>query len=132
MTICLNERFRHARNVNDTQPSGRRASRPNVLNLWNLNALNLLNAFEPERLEPLEPFEPLEPILIKRMRFAILGSGAVGGYYGAKLARAGQDVTFVARGAHLEAIRARGPTHQAAPRCEHVSADAAERCGQCG
>lgn len=42
------------------------------------------------------------------MRFAILGSGAVGGYYGAKLARAGQDVTFVARGAHLEAMRTRG------------------------
>ncbi|HEX8028470.1 MAG TPA: 2-dehydropantoate 2-reductase [Vicinamibacterales bacterium] len=42
------------------------------------------------------------------MRFAILGSGAVGGYFGAKLARAGQDVTFVARGAHLEAIRSRG------------------------
>ena len=42
------------------------------------------------------------------MKFGILGSGAVGGYYGAKLARAGHDVTFVARGAHLEAIRARG------------------------
>jgi 2-dehydropantoate 2-reductase len=42
------------------------------------------------------------------MRLAILGSGAVGGYFGAKLARSGQDVTFVARGAHLEAIRARG------------------------
>lgn len=42
------------------------------------------------------------------MRFAILGSGAVGGYYGARLARAGHDVTFVARGAHLLAIRARG------------------------
>ena len=42
------------------------------------------------------------------MRFAILGSGAVGGYYGAKLARAGHDVTFIARGAHLEAIRERG------------------------
>jgi 2-dehydropantoate 2-reductase len=42
------------------------------------------------------------------MRFAILGSGAVGGYFGAKLARAGQDVTFVARGAHLEAIRRSG------------------------
>ena len=35
------------------------------------------------------------------MRFAILGSGAVGGYYGARLARAGHDVTFIARGAHL-------------------------------
>ena len=42
------------------------------------------------------------------MRFAILGSGAVGGYFGAKLANAGQDVTFVARGAHLEAIRHKG------------------------
>jgi 2-dehydropantoate 2-reductase len=42
------------------------------------------------------------------MRFAILGSGAVGGYFGARLARAGQEVTFIARGAHREAIRARG------------------------
>jgi 2-dehydropantoate 2-reductase len=42
------------------------------------------------------------------MKFAILGSGAVGGYFGAKLARAGQDVTFIARGAHLEAIRSKG------------------------
>jgi 2-dehydropantoate 2-reductase len=42
------------------------------------------------------------------MRLAILGSGAVGGYFGAKLARSGQEVTFVARGAHLEAIRSHG------------------------
>src|SRR3954454_11742877 len=42
------------------------------------------------------------------MKFAILGSGAVGGYYGARLARAGHDVTFIARGAHLAAIRERG------------------------
>ncbi|HEY7058575.1 MAG TPA: 2-dehydropantoate 2-reductase, partial [Vicinamibacterales bacterium] len=42
------------------------------------------------------------------MRFAILGSGAVGGYYGARLAHAGHDVTFVARGAHLAAIREHG------------------------
>ncbi len=42
------------------------------------------------------------------MRFSILGSGAVGGYYGAKLAQAGHDVTFIARGAHLAAIRERG------------------------
>jgi 2-dehydropantoate 2-reductase len=42
------------------------------------------------------------------MRVSILGSGAVGGYYGAKLARAGHEVTFIARGAHLAAIRARG------------------------
>jgi 2-dehydropantoate 2-reductase len=49
-----------------------------------------------------------EGSLIGAMRFAILGSGAVGGYYGAKLARAGHDVTFIARGAHLAAIRERG------------------------
>jgi 2-dehydropantoate 2-reductase len=42
------------------------------------------------------------------MRFTIVGSGAVGGYYGAKLARAGHTVTFIARGAHLEAMRSRG------------------------
>ena len=48
------------------------------------------------------------------MRIAILGSGAVGGYFGAKLARSGQDVTFVARGAHLEAIRAQGLRIQSA------------------
>ena len=42
------------------------------------------------------------------MKIAILGSGAVGGYYGAKLAQAGHDVTFIARGAHLAAIREHG------------------------
>ncbi|HWF83860.1 MAG TPA: 2-dehydropantoate 2-reductase [Vicinamibacterales bacterium] len=42
------------------------------------------------------------------MRFAIIGSGAVGGYYGAKLAQTGHDVTFIARGAHLAAMRERG------------------------
>ena len=42
------------------------------------------------------------------MHVAVLGSGAVGGYFGAKLSRAGQRVSFVARGAHLQAIRERG------------------------
>ena len=42
------------------------------------------------------------------MTFAILGAGAVGGYFGARLAEAGEDVTFMARGAHLEAIRSTG------------------------
>ncbi len=42
------------------------------------------------------------------MRIAILGAGGVGGYFGGRLARAGHDVTFVARGAHLAALRARG------------------------
>lgn len=42
------------------------------------------------------------------MKILIMGSGGVGAYYGGLLARAGHDVTFVARGAHLEAIRNRG------------------------
>ncbi len=44
------------------------------------------------------------------MRFAIVGSGAVGGFFGAKLVQAGHEVTFLARGAHLEALRQRGLT----------------------
>ena len=42
------------------------------------------------------------------MRIAIMGSGALGGFFGGLLARSGQDVTFIARGAHLEAIRSFG------------------------
>src|SRR5262245_5944727 len=42
------------------------------------------------------------------MRIAIVGAGGVGGYFGALLAAAGSDVSFVARGPHLEAMRARG------------------------
>jgi 2-dehydropantoate 2-reductase len=42
------------------------------------------------------------------MRIAIMGSGGVGGYFGARLASAGCDVTFIARGAHLEAMRRDG------------------------
>lgn len=42
------------------------------------------------------------------MRIAIFGSGGVGGYFGARLAEAGEDVHFIARGAHLDAIRANG------------------------
>ncbi len=42
------------------------------------------------------------------MRIAIFGTGGVGGYFGARLAAAGEDVTFIARGAHLDAMRAGG------------------------
>ena len=42
------------------------------------------------------------------MRVAILGSGGVGGYFGGRLAARGVDVAFVARGAHLAAMRERG------------------------
>jgi 2-dehydropantoate 2-reductase len=42
------------------------------------------------------------------VRIAVVGAGGVGGYYGALLRRSGQDVTFLARGRHLQAIQAGG------------------------
>lgn len=42
------------------------------------------------------------------MRIVVIGSGGVGGYFGGRLAAAGVDVTFIARGAHLAAMRERG------------------------
>ncbi len=44
------------------------------------------------------------------MRIAVIGSGGVGGYFGARLAKGGADVTFLARGAHLAAMRSEGLT----------------------
>jgi 2-dehydropantoate 2-reductase len=42
------------------------------------------------------------------LKIAIIGVGAIGGYVGTRLALAGEDVTFIARGANLEALRSRG------------------------
>jgi 2-dehydropantoate 2-reductase len=42
------------------------------------------------------------------MRIAVFGTGGVGGYFGGRLAQAGEEVTFIARGEHLKAIRASG------------------------
>lgn len=42
------------------------------------------------------------------MRIAVFGAGGVGGYFGGRLAQAGLDVTFVARGEHLHAIKEQG------------------------
>ena len=42
------------------------------------------------------------------MKVTVVGAGGVGGYFGGLLARAGHDVTFIARGAHLEAIQRNG------------------------
>ncbi len=44
------------------------------------------------------------------MRIAVIGAGGVGGYFGARLVQAGEDVVFVARGAQLDAIRTAGLT----------------------
>jgi 2-dehydropantoate 2-reductase len=42
------------------------------------------------------------------MRIAVMGAGAVGAYFGAQLAESGAEVHFIARGPHLDALRARG------------------------
>ena len=42
------------------------------------------------------------------MHVAMMGSGGIGGYFGGRLAANGYDVTFIARGRHLEAIRDQG------------------------
>jgi 2-dehydropantoate 2-reductase len=42
------------------------------------------------------------------MKIAVMAAGGVGGYFGARLAAAGHDVTFIARGRHLDAIRTQG------------------------
>ena len=42
------------------------------------------------------------------MRIIIFGTGGVGGYFGGRLAQAGEDVTFIARGEHLRAIKSNG------------------------
>jgi 2-dehydropantoate 2-reductase len=42
------------------------------------------------------------------MRIAVFGAGSVGGYFGGRLALAGEDVVFIARGTHLQAMRAQG------------------------
>lgn len=42
------------------------------------------------------------------MRITIIGTGGVGGYFGARMAQAGNEVTFIARGKHLEAMKSKG------------------------
>jgi 2-dehydropantoate 2-reductase len=42
------------------------------------------------------------------MRIAVFGTGGVGGYFGGRLAQAGEEVIFIARGKHLAAIKADG------------------------
>jgi len=42
------------------------------------------------------------------MRIAVFGVGGVGGYFGGRLAQAGEDVVFIARGAHLQALQTGG------------------------
>jgi len=54
------------------------------------------------------------------LRIAIMGSGGVGGYFGARLVKGGADVHFVARGAHLAAMRERGLAVEGGPEAIHL------------
>lgn len=55
------------------------------------------------------------------MRIAVMAAGGVGGYFGARLAQAGHEVAFIARGRHLAAIRERGLTVRSAGGDIHLS-----------
>ena len=63
--------------------------------------------------------------IIRLVHVVVMGSGGVGGYFGAKLLRAGVEVTMVARGAHLEAIRRDGLRIRSAVEGESVVRPAA-------
>ena len=55
------------------------------------------------------------------MKIVMMGSGGVGGYFGARLVAGGADVHFVARGAHLQAMRSQGLTIEGGPAPLHLS-----------
>ncbi|HEY7521726.1 MAG TPA: 2-dehydropantoate 2-reductase [Methylomirabilota bacterium] len=55
------------------------------------------------------------------MRIAVIGAGGVGGYFGAKLSRAGESVVMLARGPHLDAIRRDGLRVRSVPEGESVA-----------
>jgi len=57
----------------------------------------------------------------KSMRIAVIGSGGVGGYFGARLADGGADVRFLARGAHLDAMKSKGIVIEGGPNPIHVT-----------
>jgi 2-dehydropantoate 2-reductase len=54
------------------------------------------------------------------MRIAVFGTGGVGGYFGGRLASAGHDVTFIARGEHLRAIQLAGLVVESAKGDFHI------------
>lgn len=55
------------------------------------------------------------------MKITVIGAGAIGGYVGAKLALAGEDVTFIVRGLNLETIRSQGIKLLMSDGSEHVA-----------
>ena len=57
------------------------------------------------------------------MKIAIIGAGAIGGYVGVKLALAGEDLTFIVRGANLRAIRSAGMKLVMHDGTEHIASN---------
>jgi 2-dehydropantoate 2-reductase len=68
--------------------------------------MHILRARHPAGLSRLR--HPRTPFVKAHASFEFIGSGGVGGYFGARLARAGNETIFVARGQHIEAIRRDG------------------------
>jgi 2-dehydropantoate 2-reductase len=66
------------------------------------------------------------------LKLAVYGTGAVGGYYAARLAAAGADVQLIARGAHLEALRAQGLSIESPKGNLHVSLPATDDPSEIG
>src|SRR5204863_7082127 len=80
----------------------------------------VLSGQEPRVLRQTAPAEGV------RMRIAMVGSGGVGGLFGARLVQSGNEVVFLARGAHLEALRAGGLRLESAHGDLHLPRVAAE------
>src|SRR5262245_20013705 len=77
------------------------------------------------RRQPIERRAPAQYCCLRlrlegMVRIAIMGSGGVGGYFGARLVKGGADVHFVARGAHLAAMRERGLAIEGGPAPLHL------------
>jgi 2-dehydropantoate 2-reductase len=66
------------------------------------------------------------------MRLLMIGAGGIGGYFGARFAAHGHDVTFVARGAHLAALRERGLTVESAVAPAQLAVKATDRIDDAG
>jgi ketopantoate reductase len=66
------------------------------------------------------------------MRLLMVGAGGIGGYFGACFAAAGHDVTFLARGATLAALRERGLTVESTVAPAHLAVKATDRAEDAG
>lgn len=69
---------------------------------------------------------------MKKIKIGIAGAGAVGGYYGARLARAGMDVKFLGRGRHLDAMKEKGLSVRSYEGDFHVSPFASDEPDEIG